>query len=437
MIREANTGDWQRNRELRPDTVLAHHAVYACVTLIASDVGKLRCKLVEERDRLWTEVESPAFSPVLRKPNHFQTHIQFKEQWVTSKLLWGNAYALLMRDSRRVVTGMYLLDPSRVTVLVSPDGAVFYRVMADSLSGTAQEITVPASEMVHDRMNCLFHPLVGVSPLYAAANAAAIGLRIERNAEAFFGNGSQPGGILTAPAAITKEKAEEIREQWNARYAGDYAGMVAVLGNGMKFEQMRMTSVDAQMIEHLKWSAETICSAFHVPPFKIGIGPLPTYQNGELLNQVYYSDCLQSHIEAFEACMDEALGLNKTATNGKRLGVELDIEALLRMDTATQVKTLTEGVRGAIFSPNDARRKLDLPPVEGGHSPMIQQQNYSLAALAKRDASDDPFRNAAPQSRLGDGASGDLNNDDQERGLFRARRAFGARMGRLLTTGVS
>jgi hypothetical protein len=117
-----------------------------------------------------------------------------------------------------------------------------------------------------------------------------------------------------------------------------------------------MTAVDSQMIEHLQWSAETIASTFHVPKFKIGVGDQPTYQNGEILNQVYYSDCLQSHIEQYEACMDDGLGLMRFGT----LGVELDLDGLLRMDTATQVKTLAEGVKGGIMAPNEARAKMDL-----------------------------------------------------------------------------
>jgi HK97 family phage portal protein len=395
VIREPFTGAWQRNKSTKADTLVAHHAVYTCVTLIASDIGKLRPKLVErDGGGIWTETDSGAFSPVLRKPNRYQNHIQFKEWWVTSKLLRGNTYALKVRDARRVVQELYLLDPSRVTVLVAPDGSVFYQLDEDNLSGLEEAVTVPASEIIHDRMNCLFHPLVGVSPIYASGMAARVGLNIEGNAEAFFGQGSNPSGILTAPGNIPQATAERIQEHWAKEYSAENSGKVAVLGDGLKFEPMRMTAVDAQMIEHLKWTAETVCSTFHVPAFKLGIGQMPTYQNGEILNQIYYSDCLQSHIEQFELCMDEGLGL-LDRTGGRQLGVELDLDALLRMDQATQVKTLVEGIKG-IISPNEARRKLDLKPVPGGDTPYLQQQNYSLAALNERD------KNApAPSSTTG------------------------------------
>jgi phage portal protein BeeE len=89
-IREPFAGAWQRNIDLRPQNVLTHSALYACVTLIASDIGKLRIKLVQQDDDgIWSETESAAFSPVLRKPNHYQNRIKFVEQWILSKLIHG------------------------------------------------------------------------------------------------------------------------------------------------------------------------------------------------------------------------------------------------------------------------------------------------------------------------------------------------------------
>jgi hypothetical protein len=112
---------------------------------------------------------------------------------------------------------------------------------------------------------------------------------------------------------------------------------------------------------------------------------MPTYQNAQVLNGIYYSDCLQSIIEQMETCMDYGLGLDMPKERG-RLAIELDLDMLLRMDTATQISTLKEGVTGALFAPDEAREKLNLRPVKGGSQPYLQQQNYSLEALAQRDS---------------------------------------------------
>jgi HK97 family phage portal protein len=392
IIREPFTGAWQRNQEWRTDTVLAHHAVYSCVTRISQDIGKLRPKLVEkDSDGIWTETTSPAFSNVLSQPNRFQNYIQFQEWWIMSKLIHGNSYALLARDGRGTVEAIYLLDPTRVTVLVAPDGSVFYQLKQDNLSGLEDsEVAVPASEIVHDRMNCLFHPLVGVSPIFACGLAANMGLNIGNNSSSFFRNGSNFSGILSSPLPITAPKSEELSTIWNAKFGGEGYGGVAVLGDGMKFEPMRMTAVDSQLVEQLGWTAEVVCATFHVPPFKVGVGTQPTYQNAEILNQIYYSDCLQSHIEQYELAMDQALGLRTKVSSGKTLGVELDLDGLLRMDTASQITSLAAAVGGSILAVNEARKKLDQKPKPGGDSIWMQQQNFSLEALAERDRSN-PF----------------------------------------------
>ena len=399
IIREPFSGAWQRNVEWKTDTVLAHFAVYACITRIAQDIGKLRPQLMEQdEDGIWSVVENTAHSPVIRKPNRFQNHIQFKESWTTSKLTNGNAYVLLERDARKVVIAMYVLDPTHVTVLVAPDGSVFYNLKRDNLAGLQEEeIAVPASEIIHDRINCLYHPLVGTSPIFACGAAANMGLQIQNNSASFFGNGSNPSGILSSPQSITPKKSDELSEIWNNRFSKGGSGGVAVLGDAMKFDPMRMSAVDSQLIQQLGWTAETVCSAFHVPSWKIGIGTMPGYTKTEFANQAYYSDCLQSPIEQWELCMDEALGFD-TPTEGRYLGVELDLDGLLRMDAASQITTLKEAVSGSVMTVNEARAKVDLSPVDGGDSIWMQQQNYSLEALAKRDEKSDPFAtgNAPP-----------------------------------------
>jgi phage portal protein BeeE len=136
--------------------------------------------------------------------------------------------------------------------------------------------------------------------------------------------------------------------------------------------------------------------AFKVPAYMINAAPAPAYNNIEALNQQYYSQCLQSLIEAIELSLDEGLSLPSD------VGVEFDVEnGLMRMDSATRIKNAVESIKG-VAAPNEARAKLNLPPVPGGEHPYLQQQNYSLAALAKRDAQDDPFRAAPPPAPVVD-----------------------------------
>lgn len=393
-ILEPYAGAWQQNQAQSLETTLSHHAIFACTTLIARDIAKLRIKLNERgAGDVWTEkTRGSPYLGILRKPNGWQTRIQFVESWLISKQTHGNAYILKRRDNREFVNALYVLDPSLVRPLVSDNGEVYYRLSRDNLSSLTDDIIVPASEIIHDRYNCLFHPLVGLSPIYAAGLAATQGINIQQDSTAFFGNRSLPGGVLTAPGAISQETADRLKTAWETNYGGTSAGKIAVLGDNLKFEQMRVTATDSQVIEQLKWTAEMICSAYHVPPYKIGVGPMQTAGNVQSLNVEYYSQALQSLIEDVELCLREGLGMASS------MDVQFDLDGLLRMDSKTQMETLGVGIEGRILSTNDARAKVSLPPTEGGDAVLAQQQNYSLAALADRDA-DKPFsKPVAPQA---------------------------------------
>lgn len=394
-ILEPFTGAFQRNREIRQETVIANYAVFSCLTIIPSDIAKCRPCLKERgSDGIWTEVSVPAYSPVLSKPNKYQTIIQFIEAWVISKLIAGNTYVLLERDNRNVVVAMYVLDPMRCKPLVAPNGDIYYRVDRDNLTGVVEEITVPASEIIHDRWPVTLHPLVGLPPLMACRMAAGMSEAIQTQSAAFFENGARPSGILVAPGNINAADADRLKQSWENKYKGEGYGGIAVMGNGLKYESIVESAVNSQLVEQLGTAGKIVTTAFNIPAYMVGIGDPPSYNNVEALNQQYYSQCLQKLFESIEELLDIGLGLR--AHRGHDYGVEFDLDNLLRMDTATRVKTLAEGIRGAVYKPNEARASINLPPVEGGDEVYLQQQNYSLAALAKRDAKDDPFSAAAP-----------------------------------------
>ena len=382
-IYDTTTGAWQRHEQPATEALLSYHAVYACITLIASDISKLKFRLVEKQNTgIWKEVERAAFSPVLRKPNGYQTQIQFRESWIISKLARGNTYALKERDRRGIVERLHILDPGLVQPLIADDGSVFYQLRRDTLTVGSEDVIVPAREIIHDRMNCLYHPLVGVSPLYACALAAGQGIAIQKDATQFAKNSLRAPGVLSAPGNIPKEVAEEISRQWRENFSGENAKNVAVLGNDLKFGMLAISPHDAQLIEQLKLTAEIICSVFHVPLHMIDLGPPPPHNNEDKYLG-YFARTLQVLIENMEACLDEGLGLD-----GRTMGVKLDTEALLRMDTERRYKAHTEAIRGGWKSPDEARLSENLEPVPGGDTPYMQQQNYSLAALAKRDSMD-------------------------------------------------
>lgn len=391
-ILEPFAGAWQRNIEEKVATVVCYPTLYACLNRISTDIGKLPFRLMQlDRYGLWRETTNPAYSPVLRYPNSYQTPAQFREAWILSKLQHGNTYVLKERDDRGVVNRLYVLDPSCVTPLVAESGGVYYQLNLSTANNLlpadypAAQLVVPAREIIHDRLNCFHHQLIGVPPLCAAHWPTVKNLKILKDATQFFANGAQPGGILTAPAGLSDDDAEAIKAYWQANFTGENRGKVGVIGADMKFTPFAFKSVDSQMVEQMRYSDEQICQPFGIPPFKIGIGSIPAGLKVDDLNQLYYADALQAHIEAMEDCLDRGLGI------GEGLGVELNLEPLLRMDAQKQADVEGSLVKNGIKAPNEARRRFGLVPLEGGDSVYLQQQNYSMEALARRDRSPDPF----------------------------------------------
>jgi HK97 family phage portal protein len=396
VVRDPYPGAWQNNDELAGPSALLNPIVFTCVDLIAREIGKMRLRLLE-RDGLgiWHEVSNSAYSPVLRKPNRYQTTQKFIESWLLSKLVHGNAYALKQRDIRGVVNALYVLDPCKVTVLIASDGAVYYELVRDELSSDAitrapvvdlpDRIVVPASEIIHDVMIALYHPLIGVSPIYACAATAAQGLAASENQSAFFANGGRPSGILTAPQGIGDEQIAKLKKAWQEGFSGPNVGKVAILGADMKYQTLTTNAADSQLIEQYRLGAETICGCYHVPLYMVNQGQAPGGLDSESLVQLFYSQCLQSLVTAIETCLDEGLELAPS------LGTEFDIDDLIWMNTDVRTKAAADAIGAGALSPNEARAKYyGLGPVVGGASPMVQQQYYSLAALAERDR-DQPF----------------------------------------------
>ncbi|EKO7337485.1 phage portal protein, partial [Escherichia coli] len=241
----------------------------------------------------------------------------------------------------------------------------------------------------------------GLPPVYAAGLAATQGHHIQENSTSFFRNGGRPSGVIEIPGSITEENAKKLKSNWDSGYTGENAGKTAILSNGAKYNPTTFSPVDAQTVEQLKMTAEIVCSVFRVPAYKIGVGQPPSSDNVEALEQQYYSQCLQTLIESIELLLDEAL------ETGENESTEFDVTTLLRMDSERRMKTLGDAVKNTLLTPNEARKRENLPPLAGGDALYLQQQNYSLEALSRRDAREDPFASAGKtvSSQLPDGAS--------------------------------
>ena len=381
LVRDHFPGAWQRNQEIRTEDALTFHAVYACMNRIASDIGKLPIGLVKKDEfGLWQDYESPAFSPVVRRPNSFQTPQQFYEHWQLSLLSSGNTYVIKERDARGIVIALYVLDPLRVRPMTANDGTVAYECDANELANLGETVLVPASEMIHDRISALHHPLVGVSPIAAAAAQVAVAVEIQGSSVALHRNQARPGGALFAPGAISQQTADEIKTAWETNFGGRNAGKVAVLADGLQWQSFdTINAQNGQVVEQLQWSAEVVCSVFAVPPHMVQLGDASLkYDNVAALNQQYYSQTLMPRLEAMESLLNHGLGLPRDVST------QFSVTTLLRMDMRSLAEVEVALVSGGIKTTDEARRVFNLPPVAGGSEIFRQQQDFPISVLANR-----------------------------------------------------
>lgn len=408
VVRESYTGAWQSNVTVDQTAVTANWAVFSCATLIANDIAKMPARVLQfdATQKIWLPT---AHRPVLRKPNRYQTWPDFIRSWVFSLLFHGNTYVLKERTAEGFVGAMYVLDPCRVRPLVAEDGSVYYQLSADNLSSIEESRVVPATEIMHDRINTIFHPLVGVSPIFACGVAAMQALAIQENSAKFFQNMSRPSGMLTAPGAISNDTASRVKELFESNFSGENIGRLFVAGDGLEYEAMTISAEDAQLIEQLKFTGEMSCATFHVPPYKLGLGAMPTVNNTASLNQQYYDQCLHPICDSIEYRLDEGLELRFPHET------RFDTSELLRMDPATRYDAHSKAIGGGWLAPNEARRSEDMPPVDGGDTPYMQEQNWPLAQLAKRPPPADPAATPA----LPAPADEEDPSDDEARALTR------------------
>jgi len=372
-VHEPFSGAWQMNREcFGPYGIFS--AVYACIAIISGDLAKLPPRILKRNpDGSKSEHPNHPAQRVLWYPNAYQTRVDFWGQFMASCLFTGNTYVLLIRDERGVVSQMHILDPRRVSVLVGDDGSVFYRIGQEKLAELLERDIIPARDIMHHRLLTLTHPLVGITPLYAAGVSAMTGQTIQQNSYAFFANMSRASGVLTAPGKISPDLATRLKTEWDTNFKGGQMGRTAVLGEGMKWEPLTISAADAQLIEQLRWSVEDVARCFRVPSYMLTDASKVSFKNTEQLARNYYSQTLQYHIESIEARIDQAFDL------AGDVYAEFDLTAMLRMELDARMTAYREGIQSGVLTINEARAMEELKPMEGGNEPLVQAQYRPLS----------------------------------------------------------
>lgn len=356
--------------------------VYTCVAIIAQDLSRIPLMHVRVGENKKQEVVTNTAPPRLfRRPNRYQTRSDFILYLMRSLLMDGNAYAIVgSRNMRGEIESLYPITPTSIWPHVEPNsGEYFYRMGSDASTELAEwdpaQAWIGPEDVLHVRLQTPRHPLIGESPLVAAMYPTLAGQQINAHNAAFFSNMSRPSGVLRHPGRLKPEAMSRIKERWMQLTQGPATGEPAVLAEGMEWQQLQMSAVDAELAESFKLSERQIFQIYRIPGFLGGdLSEGATFSNVESLTRFYLQSCLGFYVDHLEEALTTFFRLPPNEN------ILFDLEpALLRGDMKERMEAYGKAIQNGVFAPNEARARENLPPVKDGDDPRVQQQLVPLS----------------------------------------------------------
>ena len=344
-------------------------AVYACVRILAESIASLPLHFYQYNDAGGKEkaVNHPLYWLLHDEPNPEMSSFSFRETLMTHLLLWGNAYAQIIRNGRGEVIALYPLMPDRMTVDRDARGRIYYeyaRSESDANTLGKKSSVILSPEDVFHIPGLGFDGLVGYSPIAMAKQAIGMGLACDEYGAAFYQNGAQPGGVLEHPNVVKDPK--RVRESWNAIYQGSRnAHRIAVLEEGMTYKPITISPEQAQFLETRKFQIDEIARIFRVPPHMIGDLEKSSFSNIEQQSLEFVKYTLAPWISRWEQAIQRSLLLMSERT---RYFARFNVEGLLRGDYQSRMNGYAVARQNGWMSANDIREleSLDMIPDEQG-----------------------------------------------------------------------
>ena len=366
-------------------TALQHTVVYACVRVLSEAIAQLPLHVYKYNDKGKERVpQHPLYFLLHDQPNPEMTSFVFRETLMSHLLIYGNAYAQIIRNGRGDVLGLYPLMPDKMKVDRDEKNRLIYIYSRyDEANPNLKEqgdIVLYADEVLHIP-GLGFDGLVGYSPIALAKNAIGISIACEEYGASFFGNGASPSGVLEHPGVI--KNPERVRDAWQRAYGGRNAHKVAVLEEGMKFTPIAIPNNEAQFLETRKFQIEEIARMYRVPLHMIGDLDHATFSNVEHLSLDFVKYSLDPWIVRWEQSLQKAL---LSDSEKGQYFVKFNVDGLLRGDYASRMQGYATARQNGWMSANDIRELEDmnmLSDEEGGNLYLV---NGSFTKLADAGA---------------------------------------------------
>ena len=386
-------------------TAMQTTAVYACVRILAEAVASLPLHVYEYQDDGGKKLvhDHPLYYLLHDEPNPEMTSFVFRETLMSHLLIWGNAYAQIIRDGTGRVLGLYPLLPDKMDVQRDDRGNIYYVYSRNSdenpMFKEYGDIRLKAEEVLHIP-GLGFDGLIGYSPIAMAKNAVGMTLACEEYGASFFANGANPGGVLEHPGVL--KDPSKVRESWNSVYRGvNNAHKIAVLEEGMKYQQIGIPPEEAQFLETRKFQINEIARLYRIPPHMIGDLDKSSFSNIEQQSLEFVKYTLDPWVIRWEQSLQRSLLL--PGEKGKYF-IKLNVDGLLRGDYQSRMNGYAVGRQNGWFSANDIREMENMNPIpdeEGGNLYLINGAMTKLADAGAFAKTDTGQQNAPAQENSG------------------------------------
>ena len=386
-------------------TAMQTTAVYACVRILAEAVASLPLHVYEYQDDGGKKLvhDHPLYYLLHDEPNPEMTSFVFRETLMSHLLIWGNAYAQIIRDGAGRVLGLYPLLPDKMEVQRDDKGNIYYVYSRNSDENpTFKEygnIKLKAEDVLHIP-GLGFDGLIGYSPIAMAKNAVGMTLACEEYGASFFANGANPGGVLEHPGVL--KDPSKVRESWNSVYRGvSNAHKIAVLEEGMKYQQIGIPPEEAQFLETRKFQINEIARLYRIPPHMVGDLDKSSFSNIEQQSLEFVKYTLDPWVIRWEQSLQRSLLL--PGEKGKYF-IKLNVDGLLRGDYQSRMNGYAVGRQNGWFSANDIREMENMNPIldeEGGNLYLINGAMTKLADAGAFAKTDTGQQNAPAQENSG------------------------------------
>nr|DAW55516.1 MAG TPA: Portal [Caudoviricetes sp.] len=343
-------------------------AVYSCVRILAEAVAGLPLHLYRYKEDGGKEraIDNNLYHLLHDEPNKEMSSFIFRETLMTHLLLWGNAYAQIIRNGKGEVVALYPLMPNKMQVDRDENGELYYIYTRSSEEAKTMEgatVYLTPRDVLHIP-GLGFDGLVGYSPIAMAKNAIGLAIATEEYGAKFFANGAAPSGVLEHPGTI--KDPSRLRENWNSTFGGSAnSGKVAVLEEGMKYTPISISPEQAQFLETRKFQIDEIARIFRVPPHMVGDLEKSSFSNIEQQSLEFVKYTLDPWVIRWEQSLSRAL---LSEDEKRKYFFKFNLEGLLRGDYESRMSGYATARQNGWMSANDIREleNLDKIPAEDG-----------------------------------------------------------------------